>query len=196
MAQNFPYILKKIIKDYLLDKVATQIKSTNKSLQQCNQKLSDYANECRNSGDFQKSCPKEKCQLPSPIKEKVKDSKIYDRDSSLMKIIETKLGKQNFLATVLINGLSEKKKVTGDYPLNLQKYFIENATQAMAEKYEKENLKFDSSQEAMDDTQNYLMFDNSINDSIKNFQSYVLKKATRSKAKNLELVRLGPTLNH
>jgi hypothetical protein len=181
------------IKNYLFDKITPKIQSSNDALKLCDQKLESLSNECIGEGNFQNKCAVSKCDVQSPLKEKIKDSRFGDHDKLIMKTIETKLGKQNFLSTVLINGLSEKNKVSTDSSIIYQKYFLDNAKKALAERFDKENFKFDSQDEAMKKTQNYLMMDKATTEALSSFQITVLKNATRSKEKNLELIKTWAT---
>ncbi|MDD4975003.1 MAG: zinc-dependent peptidase [Bacteriovorax sp.] len=177
------------IKNYLFDKIDPLIQSSNDALKQCDQNLVTLSNQCLSEGNFQNNCAIEKCNLQSPLKEKVKDTRFVDQDTLVMKSIETKLGRQNFLSTILINGLSEKNNISEDDSIIYQKNFSDNASKALAERFDKENFKFDSKDNAMKNTQRYLTMDKGTSESLSSFQITVLKNATRSKEKNLELIK-------
>lgn len=181
------------INNYLFDKISPAIQNANESLKNCDENLESYMAKCMNEGDFQQKCPIERCNLQSPIKEKIKYRIIGAAKQAEMKAAEAKLGRQNFLATALISGLSDKSKIYSSHALNVQKYFLENATAGLAAKFEKEKFKFDSKEVAISKSQTYLMMDKSSSSAVTNFQESVLKNASRSKEKNLALVKAWAT---
>ncbi len=181
------------IKNYFLDQIGPLIESTNVILKECDQKLAELNTQCLDEGNFQKKCSLEKCNLQSPLKEKFRVSLKGDMSTKTMDAIQKKMGKQNYLTTVLINGLSEKNKVSKNSPLNRQQDFLNNAIKAMTDKFEKENFKFDSPKEASQIIKDHLMIDKDVSAALTSFQSIVLKNATRSKEKNLVLVKTWAT---
>jgi hypothetical protein len=107
--------------------------------------------------------------------------------------IVKKQGKNNFISDVLINGLSDKDKVMDNYPLNRQKYFLDFAIDGLAQKLESEHYKFDSQKGLKDKAQSFLMVDKTMDGALGSFDENVLKKATKSKDKNLELIKTWAT---
>ncbi len=180
---------KKQISNYLLDKITPQIEKVNVVLKACDLGLENFSKQCLSEGDFQKTCPISKCGLQDNLREKVRDSRISDRDNQTMNAIQNKMGKQNFIMTALIGGLSGKNKVATNFALTFQQEFLDNASKRLSESYEKESFKFDSKEDAEKKSSGYLMMDKKITESISTFQTTVLSKATRSKEKNLELIK-------
>lgn len=134
--------------------------------------------------------PDETAELQANLSSKISYTKLrYINHEILLSVVE-KQGKNNFISDVLINGLAEKDKVSDDYPLTRQKYFLDNATAALEKKLNSDGYKFDRTQEIKELSQSYIMMDNEINTAIKSFQEFVFKFASRSKNKNLELIKV------
>lgn len=196
------------IKNIINDEITPQTEYLNQVLSNFDSALQQLSKDCISENDYQNQCPIKKyfdnnildsqklnltpdetAELQANLSSKISYTKLrYINHEILLSVVE-KQGKNNFISDVLINGLAEKDKVSDDYPLTRQKYFLDNATAALEKKLNSDGYKFDKTQEIKELSQSYIMMDNDISTAIKSFQEIVFKFASRSKNKNLELIK-------
>lgn len=197
----------KQIKNIIFDKMSSSISHLNEALKKCDQELPGLKKECRKEGNFEKSCAAKKYfdknalsssqfsltetetkELQERLLGKIKLAN-FAQEEKTIKTIENNLGKNNFLSVVLINGLANKDKIHNQFSLTRQGDFLKNANDGLGKKLVQQGYKFDSEKDLEDLSQYYLQVDKEVSASIDNFHETVLKKATKSKEKNLELIK-------
>lgn len=178
------------LKQSLFDKINPSIEAANLSIKKCDESLNANKSTCIEENNFQKSCSIDKCQLDETLKPKVREIGNYvDVEKLAYQAVIKKLGPTEFVTMTLINGLSGKNKISTRYPLETQQDFLENAGLGLAQYVEKENFKFDSKKDPKSRFQTSMMLDKSMSENLAAFQAKVLKSATKSKEKNLELIK-------
>lgn len=197
IVENFNYLdpaqcelNKEVLKNYLNGKIEKEINLINIELSECDSRLGANRTSCFNEGNFKNSCAVDKCVLRKPINNKVKYNILSMSERSYLKAVADKIGRENILAISLINGLSDKKNISTKIPLNIQSGFLNNSLPSLVKKFDESNLKFDSPEKILADTKSYIMNDEIMSNAYKSFQENVLKKASRNKKDNLELIKV------
>ena len=182
------------LKQSLFDRINPSIEAVNAALKKCNNDLNENKSSCLKENNYQKKCGIEKCQLDSILSPKVSALSSYiDSEKLAYEAIKKKMGATDFLASTLINGLSGKGRVATTYALEMQQGFLDNAGAALATYIEKENFKFDSNERPNSRFQRSMMLDKGMSEKLASFQTKVLKSATKSQEKNLELIKSWAT---
>jgi hypothetical protein len=194
--------------NYLKDKIEKDIKYLNNLISELAKKISPLIATCTEEKNFQNNCPVKKFFEQNTLDGKKLDLSDEDTKKIQELLIEkirplyfgsmynesvinivSQMGKNNFIADSLINGLSDKDKIVDQYPLNRQKNFLDNALDGFMKKLDTEGYKLDSKQDFKQMSQTYLMLDKDTSKALNSFQEDVFKKATRSKDKNLKLIQ-------
>lgn len=197
------------IKDALYDDLTNSVDYLNNILAKCDQQLPKLENDCYAENDYRNDClvkryftsnllspealglnEEDTKKLQDHFSSKVSSSKFAHLNYEVkMDSIVNKMGINNFLSEMLISGLSDSGKITTNLPLSMQKDFDTNAVLGLSKKLEAEGYKFDTKENLKIISKSYLILNKKLNSNLKSFQEIVFKNATRSKDKNLELIK-------
>jgi hypothetical protein len=177
------------IQALLKDQVAADIDKMNAQFRACHSQIEKNIEICNSEGNFQSRCATDKCDIAEFLKPKLSYFSMKTLRADPIKSAKDKMGMESFISTVLINGLKEKN-VSPDYKLFYQTEFTNGAVKGLQESFNKQNFKFDSSEYVKAQGEKFLMMNSETTTAISSFQSDVLKIATKSKEKNLELIKI------
>ena len=177
------------IQAFFKDQVASDVDKMNSQFKSCHNQIEKNIELCNSEGNFQTRCATDKCDIADSIKPKLSYFSMKSINSSPIKNASDKMGRENFISTVLISGLKNKDKVSADYKLYYQQDFLDNAAEGMIESFNKQNYKFDDIASTKKKSSEFLMINKETTEALSSFQTEVLKNATKSKEKNLELIK-------
>jgi hypothetical protein len=180
---------KDIIKTFLNDQIASETNKLNADFKACHAQIENNIDMCSSEGNFQSRCATDKCNLDESLKSKITYFSMKNLKSSPIKNAGQKLGREKFLSAVLINGLKKKDKISADYELYYQQDFLDDAATGIIESFKKEGYKFDEADITKKKGGEFLMMDKETSGALSSFQKEVLKNASKSKEKNLELIK-------
>lgn len=179
-----------IIKTAAHDQINADLAKLNEEISQCDQNLQKHRSACISEGDFRKACSVSKCHLSPETQAKIKDSTYYSGESKAMsEAIQKNLGRTTVVMSALIGGLKEKGKIHPSLSLNYQKNFLTYAAAEVKTTMDKSGFKYDDSKTLESTLQYELMQNTSYSKSFESFHQKVLVHATKSKEKNLALIK-------
>lgn len=176
------------MKAFFKDQVSSDIDRINSQFKKCQNEIDKNIDICSSEGNFQSKCATDKCDIFESIKPRLTYFSLKALKSDPIKNAKDKMGMESFITTVLINGLKEKN-VSPDFKLFYQKEFTDGAIKGLQDSFNKQNFKFDSPDIIKKKGESFLMMNNETTSALSSFQSEVLKNATKSKEKNLELIK-------
>lgn len=177
------------IQAFFKDQVAGDIEKMNSQFKACHAQIEKNIDICNSEGNFQSRCATDKCDIAESLKPKVSYFSMKALHSNAIKNAYDKIGKEKFISTVLINGLKNNEKVSADYKLYYQQDFLDNAAAGIMDSFKQQNYKFDDIDTAKKKSSDFLMMDKTTTEALSSFQTEVLKNATKSKEKNLVLIK-------
>lgn len=170
-------------------KIQKELDAYNEAINACNTGLDKIQQNCHSENNFQKNCIAEKCNIPSALSEKVSFNQTYGLEKQALTALKKKAGKSDYLTTLLIAGFSEGKVVSKSYSLAHQKSFADNAVKGIMSLMEKENIKIDQSKSLESEIYYDLVISKDTAPMIESFEEHVAEVATKSKDKNLDLIK-------
>jgi hypothetical protein len=195
-------------KSYIGDRIQSKTDYLTSYLKQCDQELPKLTEQCLTENNYQNDCPVKKFLSSNNLEsdkigltaEETKKTQeifsgkihryvLFSINNKTIAAIVGKIGANNFIAQILIDGLQDKIDNNAFLPLNYQAPFLESATDKLAKRLEKENYKFDSDSKFKDQAQNFLTYDNKVSRQIISFKKMVLENVTSSKENNLVLIK-------
>lgn len=178
-----------LIKIAALGKIKKELNAYNRVINTCDKGLKKFRETCHSENNFQKKCAQEKCNIPPELNKLLSFSPNYDDDKLALKAIKTKSNLSGYLTNILIAGLAEGKSIAKDYSLAHQKFFSDKATKEVIDLMAKENLKVDATKELEQEIYYDLVISKDTAPLLTSFQKSVLSKASKSKEKNLEMIK-------
>lgn len=179
-----------IIKTAAHDQIFSDLAKLNEDISKCDQNIQKHRSACIGEGDFRKSCAVMKCNLPPETSGKIKDSSYFPGESkAIAESMIKNLGRSDMILTALLGGLKEKGNVHPSLSLQYQKNFLTSASAEIKTSMQKAGIKYDD-EKTIDATVQYeLMQNSSFRGSFDTFHKKVLLNATKSKEKNLALIK-------
>ncbi len=170
-------------------KIRKDLSKFNESIKTCNTEMSKFQQACRNENNFQNTCVAEKCNLPAELNDKVTYPPAYGLEKLAINALKTKVGKSEYMANLLIAGFTDGKAVSKSYSLGHQKSFVENATKGILALMEKENVKVTPGKDIEREINYDFVISKDTTPMIESFEEHVAEIATKSKDKNLVLIK-------
>ena len=178
-----------LVKLAAIGKIRKELDTYNQAINSCNNKIKNTQSACNAENNFKKDCVLEKCNIPPALSNKVASSPVYGQEKLAVEAVKKKAGKSEYLATLLIAGFTEAKSVSKSYSLAHQKSFADNAVKGIIALMEKENIKVDQSKNLESDIYYDLVISKDTAPLIDSFEEFVAENATKSKDKNLDLIK-------
>lgn len=179
-----------IIKTAAHDQINADLAQMNEDIGQCDQNLKKHRSGCISEGDFRKTCALTRCNLKPEIHGRIKDATYYAGESKeINEAIVKKLGKANIIMAALAGGLKEKGKIHPSFSLNHQKNFISYASAEVKAQLDKAGIQYDDGKSIESNLQYELMTNDTYTKAFGSFHQKVLIHATKSKEKNLALIK-------
>lgn len=177
-----------VIKIAALEKIKKETKKIDSDIFACDKEIQNNRTQCLKENNFLNNCSLDKCNLPQQLRSKINSPFYFDSDKVLMKGIKEKLGTSGYLATLLSAGLAEKKNIDSSFSLVHQKAFNEKAIKSLEQKLSQENFKFESEQ--FNKIIYYdMLLEKKTSLPLDSFVKKVLNVASKTKEKNLELIK-------